>query len=443
LYFTYGHIVRLISQMMGTGYESSIQIAVYIISSLILLFAVRGIQRLRQNLDQWITILNISAFVLVIFPLFQIVTILLQLRGSANPQPVAHAQVDTTEAGRQYPDIYYIILDGYSRADTLKELGYDNSYFLDSLKQDGFFVASCSRSNYRATLLSMTSIFNMDYLWDVIPNSGGNDTNSAPLYDDLIHNKVRSELEKRGYKIISFETGYQWDEWKDADLYLAPKSSTVLDYLLSPTITPFEYIFLRNTAVLPLVQNSSFVTTRFYPQFNRVNYVLEELPKLVTMSGPKFVYAHILAPHYPFIFLPDGSLNTDNRYYDTEESAPSDSALFTAGYINNVKFLDHRIPDIVKAILDKSKTPPVIVIQGDHGFVIPERRYNNLNVLYLPNGGTRELYPEITSVNTFRVIFNAYFGAKLELLKDVSLDADIGYPYRRRVHKPFPDACPN
>jgi hypothetical protein len=48
-----------------------------------------------------------------------------------------------------FPDIYYVILDGYARADILDELyGYDNSRFLDYLERHGFFVAETSHSNY-------------------------------------------------------------------------------------------------------------------------------------------------------------------------------------------------------------------------------------------------------------------------------------------------------
>jgi hypothetical protein len=63
------------------------------------------------------------------------------------------------------PDIYYIILDGYARADVLSNLyGYDNSDFIKPLEQRGFNMASQSRSNYPRTLLSLASSLNMKYL---------------------------------------------------------------------------------------------------------------------------------------------------------------------------------------------------------------------------------------------------------------------------------------
>ncbi|RKX21330.1 MAG: hypothetical protein DRP51_04370, partial [Candidatus Zixiibacteriota bacterium] len=63
------------------------------------------------------------------------------------------------------PDIYFIMLDGYARADILRQIyRYDNSEFLDFLHQRGFHIAGQSRSNYCQTLLSLSSTFNMIYL---------------------------------------------------------------------------------------------------------------------------------------------------------------------------------------------------------------------------------------------------------------------------------------
>ena len=41
-----------------------------------------------------------------------------------------------------------------------------------------------------------------------------------------------------------------------------------------------------------------------------------------------------------------------------------------------------------------------------------------LNALYLPGQTTAPLTPEMTPVNTFRIIFNRYFGTDMELLPD-------------------------
>jgi hypothetical protein len=96
--------------------------------------------------------------------------------------------------------------------------------------------------------------------------------------------------------------------------------------------------------------------------------------------------------------------------------------------------------EIVPKIIANSTVPPIIVIQGDHGPTVasrPRSRMSNLNVYFLP-GAEKSLYPTITPVNTFRVIFNHYFGQDLQLLKDVSLYSDYEDPFS---FKEIPNNC--
>jgi hypothetical protein len=444
LFFTHGHIVRLLVDNLDVSRKESIETISY--AGLIIIAALMSylISKTRGDLTTWINAINMMSIVLVLFPIMQISVATIT---SANKPPLpSNAPLENTSSSKlstQHPDIYYIILDGYSRADTLEALGYDNSIFLKQLEEIGFYVATCSTSNYKATALSMPAALNMDYLWDAIPNAGEKDTSVDALYASLLHNRVRSEFGQRGYKIISFQTGYKWDEWIDADLYITPTYNLPSDELNNLSITPFEYLFLRNTALYSFIESGRFATERYYDHYHRTIFTLNELPYTALIPGPKFVYAHIMTPHNPFVFLPDGSLNTDSRYYDSEKGYPSNTELFTPGYLNSIKFLNSRLPDIIDEIIKNSDTPPVIVLQGDHGYIIPERRYNILNAYYLPGQEYDGLlYPSITPVNTFRIIFNQYFNTNLELRDDLMIRADIGGPYRKGRSIPFPESCP-
>jgi hypothetical protein len=59
---------------------------------------------------------------------------------------------------------------------------------------------------------------------------------------------------------------------------------------------------------------------------------------------------------------------------------------------------------------------------SDHG--TNPHRNANLAAYFLPKKGTARLYPSITSVNSFRLVFNLYFGGHYELLPDVSYADD-------------------
>jgi hypothetical protein len=59
-----------------------------------------------------------------------------------------------------------------------------------------------------------------------------------------------------------------------------------------------------------------------------------------------------------------------------------------------------------------------------------KERFSILNAYYLPGGGEKLLYPGITPVNTFRVIFKYYFGADIELLPDASYYSTWDEPFK-------------
>jgi len=134
-----------------------------------------------------------------------------------------------------------------------------------------------------------------------------------------------------------------------------------------------------------------------------------------------------MVPHPPFIFSPNGSLIKDDLYYREAMGLPSTEELFQKGYANQVAFLDNRLPELLQTIISRSKTPPIIILQGDHG-IRSENRMQILNAYYLPDSGAAHLYPTISPVNSFRYIFNYYFGTNFPLLEDKSYYSE--YPNR-------------
>jgi hypothetical protein len=137
------------------------------------------------------------------------------------------------------------------------------------------------------------------------------------------------------------------------------------------------------------------------------------------MQGPKFIYAHIISPHPPFVFDTNGDF----------EIWPEDDP---QGYATQVAFISKQIEATVKGIIEHAAVPPVIILQGDHGIngTDPQRRMKIFNAYYLPGEGKQWLYPSISPVNTFRVVLNSYFGGSLELLPDQSFYSTYKAPYQ-------------
>jgi hypothetical protein len=156
---------------------------------------------------------------------------------------------------------------------------------------------------------------------------------------------------------------------------------------------------------------------------------LDKLDKLSDVEGPKFVFVHIIAPHPPYVFGPTGGP------VEPAEVGTTKTQEGASHYRDQAIYISSRMTEIVPTIIENASTPPIIVIQGDHGPTVassPRARMSNLSAYYLPGIDT-PIHSTITPVNTFRVIFNSYFGQNLELLDDVSLYSDYTDPFNFKV----------
>jgi len=414
LFLSYGHVYTLLKDVKVFGVliarHRSLAVVWVALTLLVIWFSTR------KSIDFSFATqaLNIVSVLLVVYSVFQIA----RYEGEHYLiKPVlseTNLPTKTASPSSSSPDIYYIILDAYGRTDTFQQVyNFDNSSFLNSLKDRGFYIANCSQTNYGYTELSLASSLNLDYLDNL--NSGLSDP------EDLIQqNYVRRFLKSQGYRIVSFETGFRWSQWEDADVYLS------LQKTLS-VINPFESVYLETTPVRILMdyetgkymtQAASLGTINTVLDFDALHYaqIMHNLDLMKTIpasiKGPKFVFAHFVIPHPPYIYSSTGALVPDATNYSQ----------VIAGYRNAVIFIDTEMLEVVDKIIANSTTPPIIVIQGDHGpftYNTPLQHMSILNVYYLP-GAKNSLYSSISPVNTFRVIFNSYFGMQFPLLKDVS-----------------------
>jgi hypothetical protein len=330
------------------------------------------------------------------------------------------------------PDIYYIVLDGYGRADVLSSLyDMDNSPFLSHLRQQGFYVADASRANYCQTYLSIASSLNFTHLNELAAAEGRSSESRKSLKNMIEESAAMQFLRARGYQFVVYSSGYHGTEIKSGDVYLAP----------SVSVSEFEHVFSQALPV-PGILGEGQDAHALHRE--RLEYIFDSLPQLPDSGKPKFVFAHMLTPHPPFIYKEDGSpMQPDRRFglwdgsaymrYDTKEHYRRD-------YKGQVRYITQRLATALDGILANSPNA-VIVVQGDHGpgsgthWSRLEKtdvweRMSILNIFHLPGGGEEVLYPEISPVNTFRVIFNRYFGTSLEMLPDESYYSIYKYPYR-------------
>jgi hypothetical protein len=446
LFFSYGHVFDILKQnpIFGVTFgRHSIMIPLWLV---ILAVGAVLILRSRRDLLKLTEAFNIVAVIVILFPLVQIVdykvrtpalpTDLGVQKNNELPLPVELSNLKTS--GENIPDIYFIILDAYGRDDTLKKyFNFDNSAFLHSLEDLHFYVARCSQSNYSETQLSLASSLNMNYLTalGVEEKQGDDQTILNHLIDTNFTRRVLTNL---GYKTVSVESGYEPTEWVNADVYLSANSNPgKVNYFGG--INSFESLIMRTSGGLILYRATdylpdimrSFLDAAYNEHRDTILYALNALENIPSLPGHKFVFVHILAPHEPFVFGPNGeyvgrkypfTLNHDLETLNTK--------VYVKEYRGQVNYLNKRIIPILQKVIADSRTPPIIILQGDHGPLLritsENGRLTNLIAFYLPEGGDKNLYPTISSVNTFRIIFDTYFGASLSLLDDASYFYDKG-----------------
>lgn len=365
-------------------------------------------------------VMNLVVIILLLFPLLRLAIYI-----AARAMPLDRKIVDVVqiESDATSPDIYYIILDAYTRSDVMKEdYGYDNSAFIDSLRDMGFYVAECAQSNYDTTSLSLSSALNMDYLQNISDVYQPDETDLLHSFKALDSNVVRNSLTEAGYKTVVFASGFHWIEWRDADRFISPPAGSGL--------TEFEIVVLFSTYARILddfeIVNLDDIHAEHYRE--RTRLVLSSFDAVLDIPSPKFVFIHIVAPHEPYGFDENGN-----------PVAP-DKVNHLTGYPAQAKFIGTAILPRLQKLVNGSRTPPVIIVQGDHGRLgeDPEALMKILNAYYLP-GHTDALYPSISPVNTFRVVFNSYFGTDFPLLEDISYYSTLERRYDFSV---MPNTCP-
>ncbi len=424
IFFTFGHIRLLFNEWGWRGWVFAgheIRVATYLgpLYLIGLLFGLYCFGKMRGNFTNSTNYLNTSSLLLVSMMIFNI----LRYENIIPEDNSPHIDI-TLKANDPKPDIYFINLDGYPRADILKKYyEYDNRPFLGKLESLGFNVIEKSQSNYDDTRLSIRSTLEMDYLDKLF--SSRKEYNKDNKLKGLRYTNVLRILHNSGYKTNAFKTG-----WYLTELNNSPYIKTVLqkqsgynhfvDLLLKTS--PFEIIL-------------HFIPMRRYRHRDRQLFILDSLPKFSKEEGPCFIYANLLCPHPPFVFDVNGNWvnwprSSKNMFVLPKPGNDKDKEFMTVKkhFRNQITYVNNRILQDIESILKNSDKESVIIIQSDHGerhlddYFECERsvKFCNLSAIYLPNGRQHEIPSDASNVNTFRYVFNHVFNTKLPILPNKS-----------------------
>ena len=436
--FSYGHIYYLLSDVMIDEFDIGQNRYLIPAFGLVLGISIFFIIRARRVFDNATSILNVISIVFIIVAISNVALVGAEITScdKCSNQEFFYEARDFSDyfeshefsisENQELPDVYYLILDEYARNDALIEYhNFSNHELTEFLEKKGFHIAKNSFANYPMSVQSIPAIMNMDYINFLADEIGTEVRNYKPLngknYGLYPNNMVIKNFKEMDYKIITFNTfALHLHENPLADKTFCHRDKFLLDNRLADVLarTSIFGYYIERWAEGELRQ----ATLCAFENFGNAGNVFDE---------PVFVWAHVMLPHPPWIFGPNGEeitpgkplLITDNPEFRDSGWEPKRQ------YIQQVQFANKKTIEVVENILENNRNA-IIIIQGDHGtawetnWMEPSKedawqRLRNFDAIYFPDKDKRDLLlDDRTLVNTFRTVFNAYYESNYELLEN-------------------------
>jgi hypothetical protein len=341
-------------------------------------------------------------------------------------------------AFRQKPNVYFMILDAYGRADTLKQaLGFDNERFLGELERLGFFIPRNSVSNYPATNASVASMLSLDY-----PEAARRlDPDLASFRRELQGaNPVVEKFKAEGYRYILMPGGI-WTKIScggEEDLCLEKTRPLEMERALT-SLTPIQVLPDGN-----LFSRWLAPTADEYLEPNDVFGLFGG--QMRSLQRPFFMMLHFAGIH-------DRIYNEDCSKGTLGSPVLYDSASVSR-YSASVSCTNRQVLELAAHIVAED-SDAIILLTGDHGpYVKPpgipvqpgqairpftwgantpedyRNMFGTMTALKIPASCRGLLSDHHYAVNNFRIVFSCLGNTGIKLLED---RAYYFYYYDRRV----------
>lgn len=323
------------------------------------------------------------------------------------------------------PDVWHFIFDRYAGGDTLRRVyRFDNRPFLDALKARGFAVQEHASSNYQRTGHSVSSTLNGAYLDRLAAKMSNHQTDWVPLYRAMTGNAALRFFAGHGYD--TFFAGSWWNPTRrsliagsNVNFYDMPELGRLI---LDQSVIG---MLLENTR-LPYADGRT-------DQCRRARMKFEELTKIAARKNQKYIFAHFLLPHPPFV------INADGTCRSLEQATHSSRR---NNYVGQVEYANSQILKLIDKI-EAGPRPAIIIIHADEGpwplpFVGDERfpgtdpvavdwprinqsqLHEKMGVLLAvksPDGKSARDLP-VSAVNLYPIVLHNHFGGAAPGLPD-------------------------
>jgi hypothetical protein len=385
------------------------------------------------------------AFIFV-FQLYRTGSRLFELRHQLSYRPPAVNVQPAAAATAKKPDIYYFVFDRYNSPSSLQaNFNYDNSDIVNFLGQQGFTTRPDALSNYPFTMSSISSTMKMDYYpeYEQLFGGQGNWQSAAPYRRILSDPPIAQILSGHGY---TYNQVSSW--WDFTRLNIEADNHPTQSFRLRILGTNLFQSDLQRDIINKSIFSPWLKKGLTIGSFGLLKYDLDRNPAesfeaqmqavhdiagRSNKSSPQFTFAHILAPHPPYVFDQNGNPPP----YDNESN--DNGVDEKVKYTNELTYINKRMKEMISNITRQSPDA-VIVIQADEGpypkqfrgpmsenhyydpINLPEKemkqKFGIMASYRLPGLSADDIKQANSSVNIFRVVLDKYLGYGLPTLPD-------------------------
>jgi hypothetical protein len=334
---------------------------------------------------------------------------------AAPPPVLVEGKTLPSQTTAQKRDVYWLVYDRYGSDRAMRNLYQVENDLTPWLQDKGFEVLENSHANYVATSLALSTTMNLAHLEELTGLVGSSTSSYNAVYRRLQSSLVPRQFQALGYRYLHLGSWWnptRFDEAADRN-YNADGVNDFTNVLFTTSAMPLA------VKALGLEEQPPSEHTK---HIKHNTYALDQLDRLRGEPGPKFVMAHILLPHPPYVYDRDGRPMTEEEATSLEDK---DAGRRQLAWTNT------RIRSFIEGLLAlPEEQQPIIIIQADEGpWTDPyfadkvnydwstatpedlETKFGILNAWYVP-GGTQSLglRHDQTAINTFPTLFTRYFG---------------------------------
>jgi hypothetical protein len=246
---------------------------------------------------------------------------------------------------KTHPDVFVVVVDGYAGQLAMRYvLDFDNSRLVETLATRGYQMP-VAWSSYTFTHFSVPSILDMSLPGEDGPVSGETDGALGRMMSG--ENRLVNALRSEGYVFTMIEAGWggsrcgeEVDECVSGPFYDDAVAAVMDSTVLAPLV--------RRLYGDPFTQGS----------LHTMSWLEENAAWLGRNGRPDLVFAHVLAPHHPYLL--DENCGVVARISRVTSDSIASSKL---GYLTQLRCVN-RFLDVFSAVVPAGA---VVVLTADHG----------------------------------------------------------------------------